>query len=46
MYREALASPAEARGWSVHWYDREQAFREAAAAIVAVMGCPLTPSAR
>jgi hypothetical protein len=21
MYREALASAAEARGWSVHWYD-------------------------
>jgi hypothetical protein len=21
MYREALASAAEARGWRVHWYD-------------------------
>ena len=33
MYREALATAAEARGWSVHWYDRERVFREAAAAI-------------
>jgi hypothetical protein len=24
MYREALATAAEARGWSVHWYDRDQ----------------------
>jgi len=30
MYREALASAAEARGWSVYWYDREQVFRDAA----------------
>jgi hypothetical protein len=33
MYREALATAAEARGWSVHWYDRERVFREAAAAL-------------
>src|SRR5262245_41306128 len=33
MYREAIAAAAEARGWSVHWYDREQVFRDAAAAI-------------
>jgi hypothetical protein len=33
MYREALANAAEARGWSVHWYDRERVFREAAAAL-------------
>jgi hypothetical protein len=33
MYREALAAAAEARGWSVFWYDREQVFREAAAAL-------------
>ena len=33
MYREALATAAEARGWSVHWYDRERLFREAAAAL-------------
>jgi hypothetical protein len=33
MYREALATAAEARGWSVGWYDRERVFREAAAAL-------------
>ena len=33
MYREALARAAEARGWSVFWYDRERVFRDAAAAI-------------
>jgi hypothetical protein len=35
MYREALAAAAEARGWSVYWYDRERVFRDAAA----VLGC-------
>jgi hypothetical protein len=33
MYREALASAAEARGWSVHWYDHDRVFLDAAAAI-------------
>jgi hypothetical protein len=33
MYREALATAAEARGWSVHWYDRERVFRDAAAVL-------------
>jgi hypothetical protein len=33
MYREALATAAQARGWSVHWYDREQVFRDAAMAL-------------
>jgi hypothetical protein len=33
MYREALATAAEARGWSVKWYDRERVFRDAAAAL-------------
>jgi len=33
MYREALATAAEARGWSVHWYDRKRVFDEAAAAL-------------
>jgi hypothetical protein len=33
MYREALAAAAEALGWSVHWYERERVFREAAAAL-------------
>jgi hypothetical protein len=33
MYREALATAAEARGWFVHWYDREHVFHDAAAAL-------------
>lgn len=33
MYREALAAAAEARGWSVYWYERESVFRDAAAAL-------------
>jgi hypothetical protein len=33
MYREVLAAAAEALGWSVHWYDRERVFRNAAAAV-------------
>jgi len=33
MYRKALASAAEALGWSVHWYDRESVFRDAAAVL-------------
>ena len=33
MYREAIATAAEARGWSVQWYDRERVFDEAAAAL-------------
>src|SRR5262245_45820428 len=33
MYREALASAAKARGWSVHWYDRDGVFRDAAATL-------------
>ncbi len=33
MYREALAIAAEARGWSVHWYDRDQVFGDAAAVL-------------
>jgi hypothetical protein len=33
MYREALAEAARARGWSVCWYDREQVFLDAAAAL-------------
>jgi len=33
MYREALATAAEARGWSVHWYDRERVFHQAAVAL-------------
>jgi hypothetical protein len=33
MYRQALAAAAEALGWSVHWYDRERVFADAAAAL-------------
>jgi hypothetical protein len=33
MYREALAVAAEARGWSVCWYDRDRVFDDAAAAL-------------
>jgi hypothetical protein len=33
MYREALATAGEARGWSVYWYDRERVFRDAAAVL-------------
>ena len=51
MYREALATAGQARGWSVHWYDRERVFRDAAAALGRVdidavlhaMGRPIGP---
>lgn len=33
MYRGALGSAAEVRGWSVHWYDRERVFLDAASAL-------------
>jgi len=33
MYRAALAEAAEARGWAVHWYDRERVLAEAADAL-------------
>mgnify|MGYP001234552547 FL=1 len=33
MYREALATAAEARGWSVYWYDRERVTSDAAAVL-------------
>ncbi len=33
MYRQALAAAAEARGWSVYWYDRERVLRDGAAAL-------------
>ncbi|MFM2287477.1 MAG: hypothetical protein RL684_620 [Pseudomonadota bacterium] len=32
MYRQALALAAQARGWAVHWYERERVFHDAAAA--------------
>jgi hypothetical protein len=33
MYRQALAAAADARGWTVHWYDRARVFDDAAASI-------------
>lgn len=33
MYREALATAAAARGWSVLWYEREHVFRDVAAVL-------------
>ena len=33
MYRQALASAAEARGWPVHWYDAKKVFAAAANAL-------------
>ena len=33
MYRQALASAAQERGWNVYWYDRERVFRDAAVAL-------------
>lgn len=33
LYREALAFAAQARGWSVQWYERELVFRRAATAL-------------
>ena len=33
MYREALAQAAQARGWSVHWYDARRVLVEAARAL-------------
>jgi hypothetical protein len=33
MYRQAIATAAAARGWSVRWYDRAGVFRDAAAAL-------------
>lgn len=33
MYRQSLASAAEARGWSVHWYDARSVFHDASAVL-------------
>ncbi len=33
MYRQALADAAGARGWTIHWYDRDTVFDAAAKAI-------------
>ena len=33
MYRTALAGAAEARGWTIHWYDTKKVFAAAKAAL-------------
>jgi hypothetical protein len=33
LYREALGLAAQARGWAVHWYERDRVFHDAAAAL-------------
>ena len=33
MYRQALASAAEARGWRVHWFDPKKVFDTACKAL-------------
>jgi len=33
MYRQAFAAAAQARGWIVHWYERDNVMREAAIAL-------------
>jgi hypothetical protein len=38
MYRRAIALAAEARGWSVHWYDREHVLRDADDSFLREMG--------
>ena len=51
MYREALATAAEARGWTVCWYHRESVWRDAAKAlgledidpVLRAMGRPIGP---
>jgi hypothetical protein len=51
MYRQALAGAAAARGWRVHWYDRDSVFRAAGEtlrrddieAVVAAMGRAVGP---
>ena len=51
MYRQALADAASERGWSVHWYDAEHVFQNAAAAVgredidahLQAMGKPVGP---
>lgn len=43
MYRQAIAAAAEARGWVVYWYDREEVFANAAAAPLREMGRAIGP---
>ena len=43
MYRQLIAAAAEARGWSVHWYDRDQVLRGEVGAQLDEMGRSLGP---
>jgi hypothetical protein len=44
MYREALAAAATARGWSVHWYDRDRILaRKDLEAFLQAMGRSIGP---
>jgi hypothetical protein len=43
MYRRALATAAEARGWSVHWYDRDHVLRDAPTTLIDAMGRSIGP---
>jgi hypothetical protein len=51
MYREALAFAARARGWTVHWYERDRVFADAArglgcadaSALLSAMGRAIGP---
>jgi hypothetical protein len=38
MYRQALATAARQRGWSVIWYDKQQVFEEVAMVALKAMG--------
>jgi hypothetical protein len=38
MYRQAIAAAAEARGWAVHWYEREQVLRDADESLLRELG--------
>lgn len=33
MYRQAIATAVQGRGWRIYWYDRDRVFRGAAAAL-------------
>ncbi|HEY7642856.1 MAG TPA: hypothetical protein VH814_24185 [Steroidobacteraceae bacterium] len=41
MYREALAAAGEARGWTVHWYDRDKLSHDEA--LLRAMGKAIGP---
>ncbi len=43
MYRRVLANAAEARGWSVHWYDRDRVLRGKVAKQLREVGRTLGP---